>query len=305
MAIAWLNLFHASCIKQQIDYRYRRGRTIERIDGEPKTWGLEKCVKQFIPDASDPVRANLEFFIRFRNKIEHRFSEKQMRNLEALVAAKAQAYVLDFEKRLVAEFGANASLGDSLRFPIFLSSLTEDAVEAAKTLYEQVPRRVRSFIDMYDEAQDDDVRHSEAYEFRIYLMPKTSSKAKADLAIEFVDLTKMSGEQRGAIENARVIIRDRHVETINIDRLKASEVVKELKTVYEGFNMHHHVLAWRHYGARPATNATDPTHTDAKYCIYDRAHQDYLYTAAWVSKLEGELRNNPLQAIRTWAAGGE
>lgn len=303
MAIAWLGLFHSICIKQRLDYRYHKGRRIERVDGEPKTWDLQKCIAHFIPDNGDPMRANLEFFIRFRNRIEHRFTERQIRNLEALVAAKAQAYVLNFEKFVVAEFGPEFSLCDSLRFPIFLSSLTEDAVEAAKQIYEQVPRHVRSFIDEYDEAQDDAVRHSEAYEFRIYLMPKMSSRAKADLAIEFVDLSKLSEDQLETIENARVIIRDRHVETVNINRLKAGEVVERLRGVYHAFKMHHHVLAWKHYGIRPASNAANPTHTDARYCVYDRAHRDYLYTAAWVSKLEADLRDKPEDAIRKWYAG--
>jgi hypothetical protein len=305
MAIAWLNLFHAICLKHDVDHIYRRGRRIERVDGEPKTWDLEKCVRHFIPDESDPVRANIEFFIRFRNKIEHRFNEKQMRNLEALVAAKSQAYLLNFEKLLVAEFGERSSLGDDLRFPLFLSSLTDDAVEAAKQIYERVPRRVRSFIDQYDSSQGDDVRHSDSYEFRIYLMPKTSSKAKADLAIEFVDLSKLSEEQRDAIENARVIIRDRHVETANMDRFKAGEVVERLKAVYPGFQMHHHVLAWKKHGIRPASNAADPARTDARYAVYDRAHRDYLFTEAWFSKLAEELRTEPEATIESWRNAGQ
>jgi hypothetical protein len=303
MAIAWLNLFHAICIKQGTDYRYRTGRMIQRVDGEPKTWDLEKCMKHVFPSTSDPVRANLDFFLRFRNKIEHRFSEKQMRNLEALVAAKAQAYVFNFEKMLIAEFGAEASLCDSLRFPIFLSSLTEDAVTAAKKIYERVPRRVRSFVDDYDRSQDEMVRDSEAYEFRIYLMPKTSSRAKADLAIEFVDLAKMSEEQRDTIANARVIIRDRHVETLNLDKMKAGEVVKRLKQTYQGFNMHHHVLAWRYHNVRPSSKSPEHARTDAKYCLYDRPHGDYLYTNAWVAKLEKELLDGPEAAIRRWDIG--
>jgi hypothetical protein len=301
MSIAWLNLFHAICAKNVIDYHYRKGRRIERIDGEPRTWDLERCVTHFVPDRSDPLRANLEFFVRLRNKIEHRFTEKQMRSLEALLAAKAQAYVLNFEKMLVSVFGAKHSLGEYLRFPLFLSSLTEDAVEAAKRIYELVPRRVRSFIDEYDDAQDDSVRRSDAYEFRIYLMPKTASKAKADLAIEFVDLSKMSGEQLEAIENARVIIRDRHVEMVNMNRLKASEVVERLQAICPNFQMHHHVLAWRHHKVRPLTNAADPTRTVARFCVYDRAHRDYLYTEAWVSKLLEELRKDPEGVICAWA----
>jgi len=111
----------------------------------------------------------------------------------------------------------------------------------------------------------------------------------------------MSNEQRGAIENARVIIRDRHVETLNIDRLKAGEVVERLKETYPFFNMSHHVLAWRYYRARPPSNAGDPARTDTRYCVYDRAHRDYLYTGAWVAKLKEELRAEA-GVIQRWKA---
>jgi hypothetical protein len=29
--------------------------------------------------------------------------------------------------------------------------------------------------------------------------------------------------------------------------------------------------------------------TDSKYCVYDAAHKDYLYTEAWVDKLAKNL----------------
>jgi len=35
--------------------------------------------------------------------------------------------------------------------------------------------------------------------------------------------------------------------------------------------------------------AAKPEATDARYCIFDKAHKDYLYTAAWVAKLTAEL----------------
>jgi hypothetical protein len=301
MSIAWLNLFLAMCARSGIDCCYRDGRRLQRVDGEAKAWDITKCLNYFFPNANQPIRANLTFFIRLRNKIEHRFSEKQRRHLEPIVAAKAQALILNFEKTLVEEFGSNHSLGDYLRFPIFLSSLTSYALEAIKTVYSQVPRDLKTFIETYDEAQDDAVRKSEAYEYRIYLMPKVSSKGKADLAVEFIDVSKAPPEQVETIERAQVIIRERKVPIANINMLKASEVVSRLQQVFSAFKMHMHVWAWKRFKVRPSYKSDDPAHTDTAYCVYDRAHGDYVYTEAWVTKLKDELKVDPGAAIRSWS----
>jgi hypothetical protein len=290
MSIAWLNLFHAICVRDGVDYYYRKGSRIERVDGEPKTWDLAKCVNHFIADPKDPVRVNIEFFVRIRNRIEHRFTEKQLASLEALVAGKVQAMFLNFERKLVDEFGKAVSLGESLRFPVFLSSLTEDALDAVKRIHAQVPISTKTFIETFEAGMDDAALSNPAYDFRILLVPKTSSKAKADLAVEFIDMSKLSADELKAVQTATVIIRDRHVETANLDRMKAGEVVDKVRAVYPKFSVQReHVLAWKHYNIRPASNSPDPTKTDPRYCVYDRAHKDYLYTDAWVEKLKAEL----------------
>jgi hypothetical protein len=61
------------------------------------------------------VRANVEFFIKVRNKIEHRYQQL----LATALAGKTQAHVLNYEETLTAWFGAEEGLGDSLRFPVF------------------------------------------------------------------------------------------------------------------------------------------------------------------------------------------
>jgi len=43
------------------------------IDGERRAWDLAESVKKYFTDPNSPERKNLEFFIRLRNKIEHRF----------------------------------------------------------------------------------------------------------------------------------------------------------------------------------------------------------------------------------------
>ena len=46
MHIAWLYLLHAECDRAGTDYRYwnAEGHLI-RVDGEPKTWELHRCVE--------------------------------------------------------------------------------------------------------------------------------------------------------------------------------------------------------------------------------------------------------------------
>jgi hypothetical protein len=40
---------------------------------------------------------------------------------------------------------------------------------------------------------------------------------------------------------------------------------------------------------RPPKGDLHPEHTRPEYCIYDQAHEDYVYTKAWVDKLARDL----------------
>lgn len=55
-------------------YRKPNGH-FERVDGEIKTWELARCLQTAYPNERDPVRCNVEFFLRLRNKIEHRYEQ--------------------------------------------------------------------------------------------------------------------------------------------------------------------------------------------------------------------------------------
>jgi hypothetical protein len=58
-----------------LDYRYRQdnGR-FARVDGGIKTWELAQCLSEDFPDEASPLRCNVEFFIKIRNKVERRSS---------------------------------------------------------------------------------------------------------------------------------------------------------------------------------------------------------------------------------------
>jgi hypothetical protein len=83
MHLAWLYLLQARRVRDRVSYHYFRQvgrvRRYLYVDGERKCWDLAKHTRERWNDAADPVRANLEFFIGLRNKIEHRFARHQRR----------------------------------------------------------------------------------------------------------------------------------------------------------------------------------------------------------------------------------
>lgn len=75
MCIAWTALFHAIFFKRRIKPFYRKKsnrRHFDTVDGDRKAWELSTCLDQYWGANHPPERANLQFFIKLRNKIEHR-----------------------------------------------------------------------------------------------------------------------------------------------------------------------------------------------------------------------------------------
>lgn len=288
MHLAWLYLFHARFARDGVDYRYRQpnGHFV-RVDDEIKTWELQKCLRQAYPSDTDPVRCNVEFFIRIRNKIEHRYEEL----LAAVLAGKAQAHVLNFEEAVTAMFGEKESLAQSLRFPVFMSDLSPGAVNALKHVHKRLPRSLVAFIREFDQALAPEVQEDWRYDFRVLLLPQTGPKTEADAVMRFVREDEMNDEQREARDVVQTIVRNRPVAVQNKGRYKptkVAELVSDALGVRFTFGGHH-PAAWRHYKVRPSSGAARPELTDDRYCVWDEPHSDYLYTDAWVKKLVKDL----------------
>ena len=115
-------------------YRNARGHALKTKDDDKKFWDLENCVKERFPD-NHPGRANIEFFIGLRNKVEHRYQDA----LLVATAGMAHAYVINYESELVTQFGAEHSLAEELRFPIFVQSLTPEGIEEQRRLRKRLP----------------------------------------------------------------------------------------------------------------------------------------------------------------------
>ncbi|HVM14409.1 MAG TPA: DUF3644 domain-containing protein [Egibacteraceae bacterium] len=290
MHLAWLYLLHAQFVRDGVDFRYREkgGRRFVKVDGEPKTWELARCLEEAFGD-DDPVRRNIEFFIKLRNRIEHRYESL----LASVVAGKVQAHVLNFEETLVRVFGNKEGMADVLRFPVFMSSLTPDAVDILKKTHRQLPKKLTTFIREFDAAQPEEVQSDWRYDFRVVLLPQTGPKTEADAVMRFLREEEMTPEQKDARDVVQTIIRTKQVPVQNKGKHKPSAVAKKVsEQLGFEFTVHgHHTRAWKHYGVRPEGGADRPELTDEKYCVWDEPHGDYLYTDAWVRKLVKDLAN--------------
>lgn len=294
MHLAWQLLLHARFRRDGIDFRVRKAGTnrFVKVDGEPKTWDLARCVQERWPDAQEPVRKNLELTIALRNKIEHRFGTEAM---DVATAGYAQATLLNYERELVNTFGDEFSLAELLRFPVFIGTFTHASAERMKAAKEAMPTEVRSFIDDFQRDMESTVIEDSRYEFRVHLVQQLGPKTEADLALDFVRVDELTDDQRNLLaalgRQGTVFVRERERPVRGLDELKPSDVVAQVsQEVPFIFNMYHFSQAWKRLGVRPEWGAQNPKATDERYCLYDQPHGDYVYKQAFVRKLIRDVK---------------
>lgn len=193
MSLAWLKLMQAYTErdpKGNLFVRDRRGHRVRAEDGDWKYKPSSQLLRELFAD-NDPRRINIEFFTGLRNRVEHRHENK----IAALVAGRTQAHLLNFEETLVEWFGSDEALADELRFPLFISSITEDAVSAVRRVRGQVPVAVLEWIQDFDATIEPSIAEDQAFDFRIYLIPHKGPKTEADAAMTYVNASDLTDEQ--------------------------------------------------------------------------------------------------------------
>jgi Protein of unknown function (DUF3644) len=293
MHLAWLYLLHAEFQRDHVDCRYRqkdRPRRLERVDGEPKLWELAKSVAARWPDQT-AVRANIEFFIALRNKIEHRYTRFQQ-ELALAVGGKSQALLLNFEEELTSQCGVRFSMATKLRFPVFIGSFTTEGQHALERLHSRLPGELKRFIVQSAQALPDEVRDDDKYDLRLQVFLELVKNPASGLPIRFVRAVDMTEEQKAALRDAGlVIVREQQRDVSNRGWLKPIQVVKAVAAQMPfRFTMGHFIKAWRAESVRPPTGSPHPERTKEQYCRYDEPHRDYTYNAAYVDHLIRHLQ---------------
>lgn len=288
MSLGWLKLLQAHYEregKKRDLYILRSGRRQRTSDGDWLMKSLSTLLAERYSD-STPIRRNVEFFLGLRHKIEHRYD----RDVATLIAGKTQAFVLNYEKEIVRLFGADEGLAEELRMPIFVSSITEDAVDAIKHVRNRVPRSVLDYVQDQDAAVDSSVAADNAYDFRLYLIPQTSSPSDADAAMTFVRLDELDPEQRTKVDAAMTIIREKQIPVSNLDSLLPTQVVKRVQGEAKiKFTITDHTKCWQHFKVRPREDDEHPERTKEQFCCWDSTFKRWVYTEAWVAYLVRKL----------------
>lgn len=292
MHLAWLYLLQAEFTRDGVDYRYwRRDKPhlLEKVDGEPKRWELSKSVRERWPDEKDPVRANIEFFIGLRNKVEHRFAREQQA-LAAAVGGRAQALLLNYEAELTSQFGVASSLATRLRFPVFVGSFTAQGEKALIQLRKSLPASLRTFIAEYHANLDAAVTEDPRYELRLRVLQELAPKDPDALAIQYTRYDDLTAAERQAAETlgrkGNVIIKERLRNVAGADELSPKQVVAKVQArIPYRFNSDDFQRAWKALKVRPLNSDPAPERTDEKYCTYYPRHRDYGYRPAYIEKL--------------------
>ena len=289
MVIAWTALFHAIFHRRGEKPWYvesdNGSRTkYKEIDGEPWHWDLAECVRRYYLRDNSPQRANLEFMVRLRNKIEHRDHPE----LDPALYGECQAMLMNFEELLTREFGEHHAISGQLAVALQFSMPRPDAQkEALRRLQSSSATDLLDFIRRFRGGLPREVVESSSFSLRVFLVPKLANRENsADLAVEFVRYDPTRPAEMESLRRVAALIKEKHVPVASSGLMKPSEVVDRLRECLPfRVTMHTHTRAWKAYKVRPGSDSNRPQETVSRYCLYDDLSKSYGYTEAWVEHL--------------------
>jgi hypothetical protein len=298
MVIAWTSLFHAIFFKNRRQPFCKEHGRFVKIDDDFKYWELGECLSQyFITASNSPIRMNLEFFIPLRNRIEHR----SMPELDGNIFGECQAMLLNFDEMLEQEFGTKYCLRESLSFSLQLFPSSESLVDAIK--HNPGTKPVVDFIEKFRSMISAEVSASGKFAFKAFLFQVANHKTQNALPVQFVHWDNLSDDEKKRVTQLPALVKFKEVPVSNVDSMKPGEVVKRVQEglghpkiirygkMVERFTSDTHTRCWHRYKARPPSNSPVPQETNTKFCIYDRMHDDYCYSQAWVDFLIEKLKD--------------
>lgn len=307
MIIAWTRLFHAyfnKTIGNKYYYKEKNGR-YQLIDGERKAWELKTCIDKY-GSLSDPVKANLDFFIGLRNKIEHHNVTE--REVDVLIFGECQSLLYNYENLSIQIFGEEYALNESLAFSLQFSYMRpEEQRRANRSVLSAEAREIRNYIENYQSALRDEIFNSQEYSIKFIQIPKVTNTNRNDLAVEFVRANELDPD---TLQHITAVIKDKRVviEARNVGKLRAGKVVEKVKAqTLRNFNQYDHTCFYTIFDVRPPGSAPNPDETNTEYCHYDEVHKDYIYQDSWVEFIVKifEIQSLTKEEIRRAYKAGE
>lgn len=285
MVIAWTSALLAKFRSEDISPHYLDNKTgrVKRVDGSPKMWSPIECVKKAFTNAKDPVRANLEFAIQLRNRVEHTHCPP----LDDSLFGECQALLNNFVAFMAKEFGHTEPLGASLSFALQTSvERSPVQLEAIKRYFGQDVEALLDFVGDFRESLAEEVFKDPRYRYRVLLIPGTANRARhADTSVTFIQADDPEAAELS--KKLDVLIKQKRIEVHGSGKLLPTAVAEKVEPRV-GFRFTastHHARAVKHFKIKGSDPENYPERTDSRYCIYSEPHKSYLYTDAWVEKL--------------------
>lgn len=287
MIIAWTALFHAIYEAEGTDYFYKnKDGSNKLVDGDKKAWELDECLSKCGNMISDAVKENLRLFISLRNKIEHRYVPA----FDFDVFGECQAMLLNFENLITEKFGSYYALNNSLSFPLQVSSVRGNVqTKALKKIQSEHYKELKEYIETYRSSLENSVFSDSQYSFRVFLIPQLGNhRSSSDCAVEFVQYDPKHPEEFEAIKKDIALIKEKRIPVANQGKLKPQMVCDILsQKMDKKISVSLHTKAWKYYKVRKS--GTQANGCNTKYCQYDEAHRDYVYTQDWIDFLFSKL----------------
>lgn len=301
MIMSWTRLLHAHfnhTIGETYFYKETNGR-YKIIDGDKKAWELKTSIQKY-GKLTDGVKCNLDFFIKLRNKIEHRSISKD--EIGLMIFGECQSLLYNYENELIKLFGPEYAINESLAYSLQFSRVrTAKQIESNKQLLSTEIRQVKDFIDKYRSNIQDNVFNTQEFSIKLIQLPKLANTNRNDLAIEFVNWNSISEEDKENYAKVTALIKDKvqKTEVINPAKLKPGAVVNTIAESYPGASFNHfdHKCLLYIFSIKPTKedgSEIDPFETNTKYCHYDEAHADYLFKDEWCQFLISNITSGLL-----------
>nr|WP_197538412.1 DUF3644 domain-containing protein [Nocardia cyriacigeorgica] len=290
--LAWQNLLHADRMRKKAEIFYRelgKQRKFKRNpDGSKKTWDLTQCLKHEFQE-NDPIRANIEFFIGLRNHIEHRFQD----SILTVTAAEAHACIINFESEVIRRFGESETLGNELKFPVFIQSLSPSHYDEQRILRRQLPSSVSTFITEYERSLAEAIRSDERYAYRLLLLPMKGPKTDADMALNFVRQDDLSREDLQALvgREGSVIIAEKYRNAASGDEMLpgAAAAAVESRIPYK-FGLNEFTTVRKEWQIGPVKfGSKEQLPKSDGYCLYSPTFNRFTYLPKLVERMVSEL----------------
>lgn len=285
MIIAWTRLFHAyfnKTIGNKYYDKLENGR-YKIINGERKAWNLNTCIDKY-KKLSEPIKENLLFFIRLRNKIEHRnVNDKEV---DVSIFGECQSLLNNYENLLIELFGKENAFNESLVFSLqFAHMRLKEQSQANKRILSDEAREILNYIHNYRSNLNEDVFNSQEFSIKLLLIPKISNTTRNDLSIEFIKWDELNSSDRDMYQKLEVLIKEKRVpiEAKNVGRMLPGRVVNIVnEKVNVDFKMYDHSCLYTIFSVRPPNADLYPDNTNTEYCHYDFANKNYVYLETWV-----------------------